>query len=255
MVIGFSAGALSGLLGIGGGSILVPAMVFLLGMGQHRAHGTSLAAISAIVLSSAIIYSGHGKVDWLVAFELAAGGVVGAAFGAKLCCLVSAGRLRRLFGLFLGIVGIRMLYDVVVVLAASGAQASPHPFSPAELGGAAYVVGVGVLTGFCSGMFGIGGGLVMVPALVLLFGLSQRVAQGISLAVIIPVSISGSFIHSRHGNVGWGVAWWLALGGIVGGLVGSHLAVIRIPEMTLRGMFGLLMLVTGLLMARHRPQS
>jgi uncharacterized membrane protein YfcA len=231
-------------------------MVYLLGMTQHRAHGTSLAVIAPVVVLSALYYSTHGLVDWTIAVELMIGGVIGAMIGARICNRISAGRLRRYFGIFLAVIGIRMLYGAAVAFAfAVRPEIAGHAFSANALGGGALVVGIGLVTGVFSGLFGIGGGLIMVPTLVLLFAFSQKLAQGISLAVIIPVSISGALIHNAHGNVNWGVAFWLALGGVLGGLVGAHLAVVEIGEVALKGMFGTLMLVTGTLMFRHRPQT
>ena len=234
--------------------MLVPAMVYLLGMNQHRAHGTSLAVIGAVVLFSAIFYSKHGLVDWTIAIELMVGGVVGAAIGARICNLLSAGRLKKYFGIFLAVVGIRMLYGAFMSYAhAAGPHAAAHHALAADtIGGGAAVVGIGLITGIFSGLFGIGGGLIMVPTLVLLVGFTQKLAQGISLAVIIPVSVSGAAIHNAHGNVNWNVAFWLAFGGVMGGLLGAHLAVVEVGELALKGMFGTLMLVTGMLMFRYK---
>ena len=245
---------LSGLLGIGGGAILIPAMVYLLGMDQHKAHGTSLAVISLVVLSSAILYSRHGLVDWTVAVELMAGGVIGATIGARICNRLSAGKLKRYFGVFMAVVGLRMLYGAVFASGATPVIAG-HAISADTLIGGAVVTLIGLVTGVFSGIFGIGGGLIMVPVLTLLLGFAQKAAQGISLAVIIPVSISGALIHNAHGNIRWGVAFWLAVGGVLGGLVGAHLAVVRIPDAELKGMFGLLMLIMGMLMFRHQSQE
>lgn len=230
-------------------------MVYLLGMTQHRAHGTSLAVIAPVVVLSALYYSTHGLVDWTIAVELMIGGVIGAMIGARICNLISAGRLRRYFGIFLAVVGLRMLYGAAAFAFTVRPEIAGHALSANTLGGGAAVVGIGLVTGIFSGLFGIGGGLIMVPTLVLLFSFPQKLAQGISLAVIIPVSISGAMIHNAHGNVNWGVAFWLALGGILGGLAGAHLAVVEIGEVALKGMFGMLMFVTGMLMFRHKTQT
>jgi uncharacterized membrane protein YfcA len=256
VLIGFLTSVLSGLLGIGGGVILIPAMVYLLGMNQHRAHGTSLAVMSPVVLFSAIFYSRHGFVNWVVAIELMVGGIIGAAIGARICNRLSAGNLRGYFGLLVGFVGIRMLYGAVV--AHMGVQ-THHAAVPVLSGsttcGGALVVLVGVVTGTLSGLFGIGGGIIMVPVLVLAFGFTQLQAQGVSLAVIIPVSISGALIHSAQGNVRWNSAFWLGAGGVLGGLIGSCIAVKHLPEFALRGMFGVLMLTMGSLMFRHKSRA
>ena len=253
--MGVVTGVLSGLLGVGGGFVLVPMMVYLLGMNQHRAHGTSLAVISMVVLFSAIFYSRHGQVDWLVAIELMIGGVIGAAVGARLCTFISARRLRRYFGVLMMLIGLRMLYGAASAAVIVNPVIAGHEISPHALGGALAVVGIGLVTGILSGIFGIGGGIIMIPALVLFFGFTQKMAQGISLAVIIPVSISGALIHNRHGNVRWDTVLWLGLGGIMGGLVGARIAVLQVSDLALKGMFGVLTLVIGILMARRGPSA
>ncbi len=81
-------------------------------------------------------------------------------------------------------------------------------------------LGVGVLSGF----FGIGGGIVMIPAMVLFFGLSQTQAQGTSLAVIVPTALVAAITHSRRGQVDWPLALLLGAGGLAGGWAGARLA-------------------------------
>ena len=255
VIIGFAVGVLSGLLGIGGGTILVPAMVYLLGMNQHRAHGTSLAVISLIVLIAAIFYSRQGQMDWAIAIEMAVGGVVGAAVGARIACLLSGSRLRRYFGLLLAAIGIRMLYDAAAAIAGfNGHVHAGQMISPHILDGGLLIIGVGVIAGILSGLLGVGGGIIMIPAMVLLLGLDQKMAQGISLAVIIPVSISGALIHGAHGNVKFDIALWLVVGGVIGGLVGAYIA-IGSNSMVLRGLFSILMLVMGVLMLVRKSRQ
>ena len=250
--IGLGAGILSGLLGVGGGFILVPAMVYLIGLSQHEAHGTSLAVMMFIVILGAVTYGSNGQVDWLVAVELAIGGVFGAMIGARLCSRIHAKHLRRYFGLLLILVAVRMIWDVVS--SASGNAPVNGQMVSAYGIGAVAVLGLGLLTGILSGLMGVGGGIIMVPALVYLMGLGQKMAQGISLAVIIPVSISGTVIHSRHGNVRTDVWYWLALGGVAGGLLGARLAQI-LPNEALRAIFGALMAVLGAMMATSRRRE
>ena len=255
ILMGIVTGILSGLLGVGGGFILVPAMVYLLGMSQHRAHGTSLAVMSMVVLFSAIFYSHHGQVDWLIAIELMIGGVIGAAWGARICILISAKKLKRFFGILMVLVGLRMLYGAASAAYAVSPVIAGHAIAANHFWGALAVLGIGLVTGILSGIFGIGGGIIMIPALVLVFGFSQKMAQGISLAVIIPVSISGALIHNKHGNVRWDTAFWLGLGGIIGGLIGARIAVLEVSDLALKGMFGFLTLIVGILMTRKGPSA
>jgi len=252
MGIGLGAGILSGLLGVGGGFILVPAMVYLIGLSQHQAHGTSLAVMIFIVLLGAITYSQSGQMNWLVAIELAIGGVFGAMIGARLANKLSAKRLKRYFGLLLLFVAARMIYDVVSSASGAG-PVNGHAVSAGGFGAVA-VLGLGVLTGMLSGLMGVGGGIIMVPAMVYLMGLSQKMAQGISLAVIIPVSISGAIIHAKHGNVRADVWHWLVFGGVAGGLIGARLAIV-LPSEILRVIFGGLMIVLGTMMVVGRKRD
>jgi hypothetical protein len=145
-----------------------------------------------------------------------------------------------------------MLYDVAAAYASPagevGLSVSPH-----MLTGGLVVFAVGIVAGILSGLLGVGGGIIMVPAMVLLLGIDQRMAQGISLAVIIPVSVSGTVVHGAHGNVKLDVGIWLALGGVLGGLLGAGIAVGTDP-LILRGMFGLLMLIMGILSLVRKPR-
>ena len=145
-----------------------------------------------------------------------------------------------------------MIWDVASS-ASGGAPVNGHAVSAHGFGAVA-VLGLGLLTGILSGLMGVGGGIIMVPALVYLMGLSQKMAQGISLAVIIPVSISGTLIHSKQGNVRADVWYWLVIGGVAGGLLGAHLAILLSGEV-LRAIFGTLMAILGVMMATSRRQE
>ena len=115
ILIGAAAGMLAGLTGVGGGLFLVPLMVGLLAVAQHQAHGTSLAVIFPIALIGAITYAIHGHivghVDWELILGLALGGLVGVVLGARLMMRVPARQLRRIFGIFLVVVGIFMIIN------------------------------------------------------------------------------------------------------------------------------------------------
>ncbi len=110
LALGLAAGALSGLLGIGGGILVVPALVFFLGMSQQQAQGTTLAMmIPPIGLLAALTYYRHGLVDIKAAALLCAGFFLGGLFGAKIATSISNQLLARIFGLFLLFVSLRML--------------------------------------------------------------------------------------------------------------------------------------------------
>ncbi|MGQ9454863.1 MAG: sulfite exporter TauE/SafE family protein [Armatimonadota bacterium] len=223
LAIGVAAGFLGGLLGIGGGSLVVPALVFFLAFNQHRAHGTSLAVVLTMGATGAAIYSRYGHLDWLLTVEIAAGGVLGATFGGRAAAAMRSRTLRYMFCVFLMLVGLRM-----VVGGLTGHNPSDRTCTTElALNGPArvlVVVATGVITGFASSLLGIGGGTVMVPAMVLLLDVNQHTAQGVSLAAMIPTALAGTIVHHRLGNVDLGVAKWIALGAIVGGVSGASVA-------------------------------
>ncbi|MDX9871273.1 MAG: sulfite exporter TauE/SafE family protein [Clostridia bacterium] len=109
-IIGVITGLINGLIGIGGGTILIPAMVFLLGEKQHVAHGTSLAIILPTAIVSTYIYQSNNHLDWLLALKIAASGMVGGYLGAKLMQMIPPMRLKQIFGIFMIIAGTRMLF-------------------------------------------------------------------------------------------------------------------------------------------------
>lgn len=109
-------------------------------------------------------------------------------------------------------------------------------------------IALGMLAGVFSGLVGIGGGIVLVPFLVYLFGLSQQAAQGTTLAMLIlPVGILGAMEYYRHGFVDLKLVALLAVGFVVGSLFGAKLALI-LPTVMLKRIFGATLLVAGLRM-------
>ncbi|MBI4497674.1 MAG: sulfite exporter TauE/SafE family protein [Chloroflexi bacterium] len=103
-------GLFSGLTGVGGGAILVPLLVSLLGLSQHKAHGTSLSVICMVGFIGFLEYSRQGYMDFTMAAGITVGSLVGVYFGAKTMNLVPAKQLRQAFAIFLIFVAIRMLF-------------------------------------------------------------------------------------------------------------------------------------------------
>lgn len=103
---------------------------------------------------------------------------------------------------------------------------------------------IGIASGVLSGMLGVGGGVLMVPGMVLLLGMGQHVAEGTSLLVIIPTAVVGAATHWRHGYVLLLAAAVLGAGGIVGAVIGSHIA-LNVSASTLRVIFAAYLVITG----------
>ncbi len=107
---------------------------------------------------------------------------------------------------------------------------------------------VGLCAGVLSGLFGIGGGIVIVPALVMIFGLAQQTAQGTTLALLsIPVSLVAALNYTKAGLIDWKIAVILAVGFVIGGYFGSKIAV-NIDATVMKKMFAILMIVLAVKM-------
>ena len=189
--IGLMAGLLSGMFGVGGGTVIVPLLVLLVGFDQRRAAGTSLAAIVPTATIGVISYAVLGDVAWLPAAILAVGAIVGAQIGTRLLPRVSQRVLRWGFVAFLLVVVVSLFLVV------------PSREAVLEIGWASglALAALGVGTGVVSGLIGVGGGIVVVPFLMLVFGASDLVAKGTSLLMMIPAALSGTFGNLRTGNV------------------------------------------------------
>lgn len=191
LVIGLGAGLLSGMFGVGGGVVLVPALVLLLGYGQRLAAGTSLAAIVPTATVGVISYALAGDVHWIAALILAAGAVVGAQIGTWLLPRVPVRALQIGFAVFM----------IVVVVALFLVVPSRGEEFHVDWGTGAVLLLLGTVTGILSGLLGVGGGIIVVPALMLLLGTSDLIARGTSLLMMIPTAISGTVGNLRRHNV------------------------------------------------------
>ncbi|WP_341978339.1 sulfite exporter TauE/SafE family protein [Microbacterium sp. LWO13-1.2] len=191
VVIGLLAGLLSGLFGVGGGTVIVPLLVLLLQFDQRIAAGTSLAAIVPTATVGVVSYAVSGSVAWVPAIILAAGAVVGAQIGTWLLPRISQTALRWGFFGFLVVV----IASLFLVIPSRDAAFALTWWSGIAL------VAVGVGAGLLAGLIGVGGGVIVVPVLMLAFGTSDLVAKGTSLLMMIPTAVSGTVGNIRHRNV------------------------------------------------------
>jgi uncharacterized membrane protein YfcA len=214
------------------------------GTDQRRSSGTSLAAILPIALVGAVIYyfgKGKPQVDLAVALFLVLGSAVGAFVGAHASRKVPESALKMLVAVLLVVVGLKELHDVVLGGSALTGTETGN-FGPAHY---ALISATGLVIGVLSGLTGVGGGVFIVPTLVLGFGLAQRVAQGTSLVAILPTAAIGAMTHYRHGNVDVRAAGWIAVAGVPAALIGAALA-LWLPVRVLAGLFGLFLIFAAI---------
>lgn len=246
LLVGLIAGSLGGLVGVGGGVIIIPLMTEALKFRQHEAHGTSLIAVIFTGVAGSVIYYLHGSVDFAAAVVLAGMALITVRLGAKYCCFLPEMTLKRYFGFFLLCVALVFLLK---------------PFLPYVMEGLPPVwirwivlVLLGALTGFISGMMGVGGGSFMIPIMVLFAGIAQHTAQGISLLAMIPASTVGAWTHWKEGNIRTSRLPGLAAGVLAGVFVGGSFAHL-IPETELRLIYTALLLYTALRYLRTKNGS
>jgi uncharacterized membrane protein YfcA len=212
-LVGIFAGLLAGMFGVGGGILIVPGLVLAAGMKQRLAHGTSLAAVVPISVASLLSYTAHGNVDWDVAFWLAIGAVAGAVIGTRLLQSLPQRTLAMLFATVLVVSALRLFLSVD----ADGRDPLTFPTVLALLV-------VGLATGTLAGLLGVGGGVVMVPAMILLFGIPPVIAKGTSAAVIIPAALMGTWRNRAKGNTDLRAAAVIGAAGVVTAAIGGTIA-------------------------------
>jgi uncharacterized membrane protein YfcA len=215
-LIGLLAGCFGGLVGLGGGVVMVPLMTSVLKLTQHQAHGTSILAIVFTGAAGAVAYGlGGGSVDVSAAALLAATAMFTARAGARFANSLPEWKLKKAFGIF-------MLFVTALLLI--------KPFLPAQHGMVSGFLKMttllitGMLTGFLSGMMGVGGGTMMVPPMVLILGFTQHEAQGSSLLAMVPIALVGAFTHFKLGNVKTALLPGLIPGVVIGTFFAGYFA-------------------------------
>jgi uncharacterized membrane protein YfcA len=235
ILIGLAGGLIGGLMGVGGGIIMIPLLTWY-GLGQKRAQGTSLTATVPLALVGAIIYSREPNFDYHAAIPLAIGGVVGAYIGAGVVRRFSNRILFKLFGLLLILLAARHAFSAFIE---PSIEFDTHMVSPLFAGL------TGVFAGFVSGFFGVGGGVVFVPAGVQLLSLAEKAAHGASLTAIIPTALVGVFRYRSAGEIETPACIPLIIGAVAGSLVSSLMA-LEISDKYLAIVFAAFLALVGL---------
>lgn len=243
LALGLGVGVLVGLLGIGGGVVLVPAMVYLLHYDQHLAQGTSLfILLPPIGLGALRQYWKSGQVDLRAGISCAIGFLLGGYGGGIIAVPMSSVKLRGIFGGFLILSAILLWRKTQ---AAAGIAGDTKQHAGKDLLRMVGIFAVAALCGVAAGMVGIGGGVLLVPLLGLLFGFSQHRAQGTSLVALIPpTGVLAFWAYAKAGYVSWQAGLLLIPGVFLGGILGGKLAE-RLNPRRMRQVFAGLMLILG----------
>lgn len=243
-----SIGLSLGLLGSGGSILTVPVLVYLIGQDEKVAIAGSLAVVGTIALAGALQYLRSGHVDWRNVGWFGVPGMAGTWLGAMIAAYVSG--LVQL-ALFAGV----MLLAAIMMLRGNGISGQTPGKPRAHWKIAADGLGVGALTG----LVGVGGGFLIVPALVLLGGLSMHRAVATSLVIIALKSYSGfikylSVLEDQGLQLDWPTLGIVTGLGIAGSWAGNQLAG-KLPQQTLRRVFGVFLVLMGIyILWRTLPQ-
>lgn len=254
-LLGVLVGVLSAMFGIGGGIVMVPLIHLVFGQPAPVASGTSLFAILPTSLAGLAARLRDGTIR--VPVGLAAG-LAGACFsplGALAASSLPGAYAMVLTACFILFTAFNMFKRVWRTRpAAASSRPSPAPARRAPLEGAsgarlyASAALLGVAVGFLSGYLGLGGGFLIVPLLQSVFGFTMKQATGTSLVAVAILAVPGFVAHALLGNVLWAVGLLLVAGSVAGARLGAA-AVKRVNERLLTGLFGILLVVSGVVLA------
>lgn len=239
LVLGAALGTVGGLFGIGGGLIAIPVLGILFGLDQQIAQGTALVMVVPNVMLALWRYHQRTRIELRHALPLASMGFCFAWLGSIWAVGIDAQAMRIGFVAFLVALSSYNLLRMFMATATPSAQMRyPWPW-----------LGVlGAASGAMGGLFGVGGAVVATPVLTSLFGTTQVVAQGLSLALALPSTGVTLVTYALHQQVNWNIALPMAAGGLLSISWGVKIAH-AMPERLLRGLFCAFLVLCAVMLA------
>ncbi|MDD5765269.1 MAG: sulfite exporter TauE/SafE family protein [Candidatus Marinimicrobia bacterium] len=251
LIIGLSGGILAGMFGIGGGIVIVPALIFFLHFSPQVSNGTSLFALLLPVgILGALAYHRAKLIDLKAALWIDLGLFLGISGGAVTALSVSPNLLKMIYGIFLLFISYRFIQPMdlsrsrknVSKTTSSNTMTQQSTLTSRSIW---KQVTIGLFAGILAGLFGIGGGIVIVPALIVWLGYDQKTASGTSLAaLLLPVGLPGVLIYFHAGQFDLQSAIYVASGLLIGALFGALFA-IRMPSKIVNRLYGIFLLFVG----------
>jgi hypothetical protein len=239
--LGLLIGAVLGLVGAGGSIIAIPALVYGVGLSPAQAIPSSLIVVGFAAIT-AILPRIRNNIDWTTALLIGAAGIPAAWLGAATSRLIDPNMLLLAFAALMVVAAVRMLTAKPGNAATDGSETRRmRTFIPKA-------VAVGVAVGFLTGLFGIGGGFIITPALILLLGLRAGKAVGTSLVIIIINSAAGITAHLGNLDINWPVVLTFTGAAVVGSLIAARFAN-KLPDRTIKITFGIIVLAVAVFVA------
>lgn len=266
VLVGLGIGVLSGLLGVGGGTLMVPAFTLGFGLGPVAATGTSLFAIIPTSLSGALTHLRERTADWRIGLSMGLGGAMASPLGVSLaqispewlvlCAVVAVIAYSALTMLRKALRQPKASSDAAKASRSAkpspsleGASATASESAFPRFNGAMFAKSlfIGLFAGAAGGYVGLGGGFIMVPLMSSMLHFPMRLASGTSLMAILCIAIPGAVTQALYGSVDFMVGLLVACGSVPGAVIGAKMAR-RLNDRTLRLMFAGLLGVAALLM-------
>lgn len=243
LIVGIAAGVLSGLFGIGGGIIMVPSLVAFFGMDLLNANATSLAAMLLPVGALGVItYYKAGYINVRESLFISIGLLLGSYFGAELAVSVNVKVLSKLYAAFLLYVSVGY-FDIPHLVRKSMGKPEKPALSGEKITRSVWAyIALGVFAGVIAGLFGKGGGLVIVPMLIKAFHYDTKAASATSLAALqLPVGLPSVIVYAHSGYLDWFNAAIMAGGIVLGVFFGSKIGV-RLPSAAFKKVYAVFLL-------------
>lgn len=241
-LVGILAGVMSGLFGIGGGIVMVPTLIAFFGMGMLNANATSLAAMLLPVgILGVINYHKAGYINIKDSLLIAAGLLIGSYFGAELAISVNVSLLSKLYACFLLYVAVGYLNIPALLSKKQRVIENTESQTDIKIAIWKYIL-LGLGAGLIAGLFGKGGGIVIVPILIKYFKYEPKAATATSLAALqLPVGLPSVIVYAHDGYFNWIFAALMAAGIVIGVFFGSKLA-IKLPTTLFKKIYGIFLL-------------
>lgn len=258
LLIGLTAGTVGSLMGLGGGIIVVPSLMLLSGylsilngITPQVVVGTSLLIMIFTGLSATLAYIKQKKVDYTSGLIFLIGSIPGALFGVFLNKHIEAGKFLIFFGIFVLFVSVILMvrkYLKPLKISEKGVRRKVinEVGEEVEYGLVPYIaIPISFIIGMFSGLFGIGGGTLMVPAMILIFGFPPHIAVATSMFILFFASIASSISHIALGNVNWLYALALVPGAWFGGKLGAAINA-RMKSDSLVSLLRIFLIIVGI---------
>jgi uncharacterized membrane protein YfcA len=237
IMIGIGAGAVGSMTGVGGGLLMTPALTFM-GFTPAQVASTSLIAVTSTSASSTIEYSKQKRIDYAIGSKMAALSIPGAITGALLSNEISIENFKAYFAIILIVTGLYITYKNSIIKEKSAKESKSTSFD------LLFYVG-SFAAGIVSSLFGIGGGIIFVPLMILVLRMAMLRAGPTSQLTLLISSTAGVLTHSILGHPDYVHGAYLAIGAFVGGQIGARLSY-RLEESILQKLLSIILIGTAI---------